>query len=58
MRGRPKYKDPKEVRDIEFKLRLNEKEYQELEQFSKETGISKASIVRKAVHYFYAQKGQ
>lgn len=58
MRGRPKYKDPEDKRERVFKVRLNEKEYQELEQFSKETGISKASIVRKAVHYFYAQKGQ
>lgn len=56
MRGRPKYKDPEDKRECVFKVRLNEKEYKELENFSQDMGVSMASIVRKSIHYYYAQK--
>lgn len=56
MIGRPKYKDPEDKREHCLLVRFNEKEYKELEEFSQDMGVPMAAIVRKSVHYYYAQK--
>lgn len=53
-RGRPP-KDNK--RDTVFKIRLTAEEYQMLTEISKQTGLTKSSVIRKMI-FAYCEKGE
>ena len=51
-KGRPPSKDPKKN---DTRIRLSDSEAQKLEYCAKETGMTKADIIRKGINMVYAE---